>query len=91
MLGSSQFLLTMPFGGNGPDMRGTPLKHDDESTLEAGLRIAGQLDQGVLPIQGPPGTGKSYTGARMICKFLQLLSENCSAGRCGAMSLNGLS
>jgi uncharacterized protein len=34
--------------------------------VEAAVRLAQELDHGVLPIQGPPGTGKTFTGARMI-------------------------
>ena len=47
------------------------IQKDGESTLDAAIRIARNLEGGVLPIQGPPGTGKSYTGARMICTFEQ--------------------
>ena len=43
-----------------------PLRNDDEDVVEAAIRIARDLDHGVLPIQGPPGTGKTFTGARMI-------------------------
>ena len=47
----------------------TPLKAlrtPGEDIVEAAVRLAAGLDNGVLPIQGPPGTGKTYTGARMI-------------------------
>lgn len=54
-----------------PNLNGEPIQCDTESTLEAALRLANQLEDGVLPIQGPPGTGKSFTGARMICAFLK--------------------
>jgi uncharacterized protein len=43
-----------------------PLRRSGETTLDAALRLARDLDHGVLPIQGPPGSGKTYTGARMI-------------------------
>jgi predicted RecB family nuclease len=45
---------------------GKPLIGDGEPTLDAAIRLVGQLDRSVLPIQGPPGSGKTYTGARMI-------------------------
>lgn len=44
----------------------TPLRHEGETVLDAGKRLAPQLAAGVLPMQGPPGTGKSFTGAHMI-------------------------
>jgi uncharacterized protein len=39
----------------------TPLGPADESPLAAAVRLALDLDHGVLPIQGPPGTGKTWT------------------------------
>ena len=42
------------------------LRDPDEDVVAAAVRLAGTLDDGVLPIQGPPGSGKTYTGARMI-------------------------
>jgi len=42
------------------------LRGPDEDVVAAAVRLAGSLDDGVLPIQGPPGSGKTYTGARMI-------------------------
>lgn len=50
---------------------GSPLRREDESALEAGLRIAATLTPGVLPIQGPPGTGKTFTGAHMVCELVR--------------------
>jgi uncharacterized protein len=50
-----------------PRIAGQPVQLPDESTVAAALRIAPQLNGGVLPIQGPPGAGKTYIGARMIC------------------------
>jgi predicted RecB family nuclease len=47
----------------------TPLKalrSPGEDIVQAAVRLAAGLDNGVLPVQGPPGTGKTYTGARMI-------------------------
>ena len=53
-----------------PRTAGVPLQNDDETTVEAALRIAPLLEGGVLPIQGPPGAGKTFTGARMICALV---------------------
>ena len=53
---------------NNPRLR-TPtkaLRKPGEDIVQAAVRLATGLDNGVLPIQGPPGTGKTYTGARMI-------------------------
>jgi uncharacterized protein len=46
------------------------LQGDDETALAAAVRLALDLDHGVLPIQGPPGTGKTWTGARMIAALV---------------------
>jgi uncharacterized protein len=43
-----------------------PLRNSGEDIVDAAVRLARNLDNGVLPIQGPPGTGKTFTGARMI-------------------------
>jgi len=43
----------------------------DEDPLAAAVRLALDLDHGVLPIQGPPGTGKTWTGARMIAALVR--------------------
>ena len=48
-----------------------PLRHEGESTLDAGRRLAPLLNAGVLPLQGPPGTGKTHTGAHMICELVR--------------------
>ena len=48
----------------------TPLVTDGEPILNAAIRLALDLDHGVLPIQGPPGSGKTYTGARMIAALV---------------------
>jgi predicted RecB family nuclease len=45
---------------------GETLRHSDEPSLDAAIRLVASLDHSVLPIQGPPGSGKTYTGARMI-------------------------
>lgn len=53
-----------------PRIFGQSIQNDGEKPLDAAIRIAKNMESGVLPIQGPPGTGKSYTGARMICQFV---------------------
>ena len=35
------------------------------------IRLAFELDHGVLPIQGPPGTGKTFTGSHMILELVK--------------------
>lgn len=54
-----------------PRVGGKPIRKENEVALESALRIADNLDGGVLPIQGPPGTGKTFTGARMICRLVE--------------------
>jgi uncharacterized protein len=46
------------------------LVRSGEPVLDAAIRLARDLDHGVLPIQGPPGTGKTWTGARMIAALV---------------------
>ncbi|ESY55394.1 MULTISPECIES: TM0106 family RecB-like putative nuclease [unclassified Mesorhizobium] len=65
-LAARDLLLRIP-----PRVNGQPIQNEGEFTLDAALRLATHFEGGVLPIQGPPGTGKSYTGARMICAFVQ--------------------
>lgn len=43
-----------------------PLRRAGEELVEAAVRLAHDLEGGVLPIQGPPGTGKTYTAAEVI-------------------------
>ena len=43
----------------------------NESPLAAGVRLAPQLDGGILPIQGPPGAGKTHIGAQIICTLVK--------------------
>ncbi|GAB9241370.1 TM0106 family RecB-like putative nuclease [Bradyrhizobium diazoefficiens] len=50
-----------------PRLMGQQFKVDGETTMEAAIRTALNLDSSVFPVQGPPGAGKTYTGARMIC------------------------
>jgi predicted RecB family nuclease len=47
------------------------IRADGEDPLAAAVRLALDLDHGVLPIQGPPGTGKTWTGARMIAALVR--------------------
>ncbi len=49
---------------------GAPLRHPEETALQAALRLATSLDESILAIQGPPGTGKTWTGARMILELV---------------------
>ncbi len=49
-----------------PQINGEPLYAPGETLLAGAMRLAPQLEGGVLPIQGPPGTGKTHIGARMI-------------------------
>ena len=49
----------------------TAVRHDGEDPLAAAIRLALDLDHGVLPIQGPPGTGKTWTAARMIAALVK--------------------
>jgi uncharacterized protein len=50
-----------------PRLVGQQFQMDGETTLQAAIRTALNLDSSVFPVQGPPGAGKTYTGARMIC------------------------
>jgi uncharacterized protein len=43
-----------------------PLVREGEALLSAAVRLARELDGGVLALQGPPGSGKTHNGARMI-------------------------
>ena len=43
-----------------------PHSIDVDPEVRDAIRLAFDLDHGVLPIQGPPGTGKTFTGAHMI-------------------------
>lgn len=43
-----------------------PMRQQDETAVEAAVRIALDLDGDVLAIQGPPGAGKTYTGGEII-------------------------
>jgi uncharacterized protein len=47
-----------------------PPKHVDAEVREA-IRLAFDLEHGVLPIQGPPGTGKTFTGSHMILELVK--------------------
>jgi hypothetical protein len=48
----------------------TPLQKDDETPLDAALRIIESMSGGYLVIQGPPGTGKTYTAACIVHALL---------------------
>jgi len=47
------------------------LRRDDETPLEAAVRLGQALDGGLLAIQGPPGSGKTYSAAQMIVALVQ--------------------
>jgi uncharacterized protein len=42
------------------------LRGPGEASVEAAVRLAGNLDGGCLPIQGPPGCGKTHTAAHIV-------------------------
>lgn len=52
-----------------PRVGGQKLHREEETAVEAAVRLCEQLAGGILPIQGPPGAGKTFTGARMICEL----------------------
>ena len=66
-LAARDLLLRAP-----PRLGGAAIRAPTETTLQAAIRLCGQLDGGILPIQGPPGAGKTYTGAGMICELVRL-------------------
>ncbi len=66
-LAARDLLLRAP-----PRLGGAAIRAPTETTLQAAIRLCGNLDGGILPIQGPPGAGKTYTGARMICELVRL-------------------
>ena len=51
--------------------RESPLQRDDETPLQAAVRLGLELDGGSLAIQGPPGSGKTYTAAQMIVALVR--------------------
>lgn len=61
---------------------GGPLRHADETNVDAATRVALALDGSCLCIQGPPGTGKTYTAGQVIAALLQ-------AGKSVGISSNG--
>jgi len=44
---------------------------DVDAEVQEAIRLAFELDAGVLPIQGPPGTGKTFTGSHMILELVK--------------------
>jgi uncharacterized protein len=51
---------------------GGHLCRDDETALEAAIRVAPLLDGGWLGVQGPPGSGKTYLGAEVAVELVRL-------------------
>jgi predicted RecB family nuclease len=49
----------------------TPRAGDVDREVREAIRLAFELDHGVLPIQGPPGTGKTFTGSHMILELVK--------------------
>jgi len=54
-------------GGDRP----SALRKEDETAVEAAVRLVQNLDHGLLPVQGPPGAGKTYAGAKMIVELVR--------------------
>jgi len=48
-----------------------PRATEVDAEVKEAIRLAFELDRGVLPIQGPPGTGKTFTGSHMILELLK--------------------
>jgi uncharacterized protein len=48
-----------------------PRTGEVDSEVREAIRLAFELDHGVLPIQGPPGTGKTFTGSHMILELVK--------------------
>jgi uncharacterized protein len=42
-----------------------------DAEVREAIRLAFDLDHGILPIQGPPGTGKTFTGSHMILELVK--------------------
>ena len=50
---------------------GTLNVQNGETIDETALRIALNLDNGILPVQGPPGTGKTHLGGSIIAELVK--------------------
>ena len=48
-----------------------PRSSEVDNEVREAIRLAFDLDHGVLPIQGPPGTGKTFTGSHMILELVK--------------------
>lgn len=48
----------------------TPMQMEEESTIDAAIRVSTSMSGGCLVIQGPPGTGKTFVAARVITTLL---------------------
>ena len=54
-----------------PRVGGKPIRGDEETAVQAAVRLCSHLAGGILPVQGPPGAGKTVTGAQMICELVR--------------------
>ena len=50
---------------------GEPLCRDDETALDAAVRVSPLLDGSWLGVQGPPGSGKTYLGAEVAVELVR--------------------
>ena len=50
---------------------GEKLCRDDETSLQAAIRVAPLLDGSWLAVQGPPGSGKTYLGAEVAVELVR--------------------
>jgi uncharacterized protein len=48
-----------------------PRASEVDPEVREAIRLAFELEHGVLPIQGPPGTGKTFTGSHMILELVK--------------------
>jgi predicted RecB family nuclease len=64
--GDSAIDLLLKRRPNVGDSSSGPIRLPDETTIDAGRRLALALRSSCLPIQGPPGTGKTHTAALQI-------------------------
>jgi hypothetical protein len=68
---SAAFDLILRRSPNVQGASGVALRHTGETEIDAGTRLAWELQDSVLPVQGPPGSGKTYLGARMVIELVE--------------------